>query len=155
MHDTAVLRSIADRVGAGVYYFSDDFRQFFYQIKLRTECLWYSGIMIVDPADRSARIIVELGMAMGFTPCSNIAQMVCDAVLWIFTKMMAAAELAADDMDVSLRQIMEARRRAHGYEHGLPWTTRGYTGASRRGHNVTPGGSQYRLSMDRPVTPHA
>ena len=27
MHDTVVQRSIADKVGLGVYYFSDDFKQ--------------------------------------------------------------------------------------------------------------------------------
>ena len=102
-------------------------RQFFYQIKLAIHCLWYSGIMIVNPVTRAGVLIVELGMAMGFTPCSNIAQMICDALLYIFDEMMEEEEVAADDMDVSLRQLLERRAELHGNKHGRAWTSRGYT----------------------------
>jgi hypothetical protein len=41
--------------------------------------------------------IVELVLVMGYSPSSNIAQMVCDAILYIFDNMMEDAEAVAQD----------------------------------------------------------
>ena len=130
MHDTMVMRAIGDRLGLGVYYFSDDFRSFFYQIRLAVHCLWYSGIYMYDPGTGLGVFIVELVLAMGYTPSSNIAQMICDAILYIFDNLMAAEEAAAETVEQGLSAVMAARAARHGHrsvEHARPWTSRGYT----------------------------
>ena len=127
MQDTTVMRAIGDRLGLGVYFFSDDFRHFFYQLRYAVRCLWYAGIYLVDPTTGLGLVIVELALAMGFTPASNIAQMICDAILYIFDNMMEAAETAAGTMEQSLLEIMAGRAARHGNPHARPWTSRGYT----------------------------
>ena len=126
MSDTVVMRSVGDFVGMPVFYFSDDFRHFFYQIRLAARCLWYTGILLLDVKSATLLFIVELGMAMGFTPCSNIAQSVGDAILWLFDQFMAAAEAAAG-LEPCLKSIMHERARRHGARHGRPWNGRCYT----------------------------
>ena len=106
-----------------VFYFSDDFRHFFYQIRLAARCLWYTGILLLDVESATLLFIVELGMAMGFTPCSNIAQSVGDAILWLFDQFMAAA----DALEPCLQSIMRERARRYGVAHGRPWNGRCYT----------------------------
>merc|ERR1711965_622741 len=106
MHDTVVMRAIGDMLDLGVYYFSDDFAAFFYQVRLAVHCLWYSGIYMFDPTTGMGNFIVELVLAMGYTPSSNIAQMICDAVLYIFDKMMEAAETTAADADDALLAVL-------------------------------------------------
>ena len=128
MNDTVVMRAVGDQLELPVYYFSDDFKHFFYQIRLAAHCLWYTGLMLVDPDTASILFIVELGLAMGFTPCSNIAQSVGDALLWIFDNMMAEAEAASKDPNAhQLDSVMRERARRHGARHGRPWTSRCYT----------------------------
>ena len=73
-----------------------------------------------------AVFIVELGLAMGYTPCSNIAQMIGDAIIWLFDKMMDAAE-AGVELGAALRDIMSWRAERHGARHGRPWSSRIYT----------------------------
>ena len=125
MSDALTLRAIGDDVGEPVYVFSDDFRHFFYQIRLAARYLWLSGIMMVHPSTAALIFIVELGLAMGYTPCSNIAQSIGDALLWIWENMMIEADRAT--MGARLRQIMAARARMHGTRHGHPWSWRCYT----------------------------
>ena len=123
MSDTVVMRAIGDFVELPVFYFSDDFRHFFYQIRLAAKCLWYTGILLLDVESATLLFVVELGMAMGFTPCSNIAQSVGDAILWLFDQFMAAA----DSLEPCLQGIMRERARRHGARHGRPWNGRCYT----------------------------
>ena len=78
-----------------VFYFSDDFRHFFYQIRLAARCMWYTGILLLDVESATLLFIVELGMAMGFTPCSNVAQSVGDAILWLFDQVHGGSRAAA------------------------------------------------------------
>ena len=125
--DTYTLRTIGDAVGEPVFYFLDDFAHFFYQIVLRVHCWWYSGIFMLDPVGLCAVFFLEKVMAMGYTPCSNIAQMVCDGLLDIFDTLLTAADAAAHDWNAALDAIMAERARRHGQAHGRPWTSRGYT----------------------------
>ena len=127
MHDTVVLRAIGDRCRLRVYYFSDDFKHFFYQIVLAVRCLWYCGIFIYDPRTRAGRFVLEMVLAMGYTSCSNIAQMICDGLLYIFEEDMDAAELRQRDCGSDLARILAERHRRHGPRHGRGYTTRGYT----------------------------
>ena len=60
--------AIGDRVGLPVYYFSDDFRHFFYQIRVAVRCLWYCGRFLYDPTTGLGLFVVELALAMGYTP---------------------------------------------------------------------------------------
>jgi hypothetical protein len=62
MRNTVIFRAVRDRIGQPVYYFSDDFRVFFYQVKLAVHCLWFSGILLyvvhvhVRPRQRHGRV---------------------------------------------------------------------------------------------------
>ena len=109
MVDTTVLRAIGDRVGETLYYFLDDFAHFFYQIVLAVRCLWYSGIYIFDQTTGCGAFVVELVLAMGYTSCSNIAQMVCEAILYIFEDMMDRAEGASGDTNPLPRRHPQAQ----------------------------------------------
>jgi hypothetical protein len=50
MHDTVVQRSIAEAVGLGVYYFSDDFKQV---TGRRTDLLGREGRAFGTPQERA------------------------------------------------------------------------------------------------------
>ena len=126
MHDTVVLRAVGEQVGEAVYYLMDDFKHFFYQIRLASRCLWYTGMVMLDPATHLLVFIAELGLAMGYTPCSNIAQMVGDAILYIFDKLMLAVE-AGVVLSAALQHIMRQRAARHGERHGRPWVARIFT----------------------------
>ena len=123
MHDSTVMGAIAQLVGDAVYYFSDDFRHFFYQLRVCVKSLWFCGIFIYDPESAMGVFVVELALAMGYTQSSNIAQMVCDAILWLFDEMMEEA----DTCTAALADILKRRRDAHGKRHGRAWSSRGYT----------------------------
>ena len=129
MRNTVVFRAVGDRIGQPVYYFSDDFRAFFYQVKLAVHCLWFSGIYMYDPVSAMGVFIVELVLAMGYSPSSNIAQMVCDAILYIFDNMMEEAETHACDTSDELLAWMAARaaKFRHQPAQSRPWTSKGYT----------------------------
>ena len=127
MHNTAVLRAIGDRCGLPVYYFVDDFKHFFYQVRLRTACLWFAAIFMLDPDTLTVGFFLELVLAMGYTPCSNIAQMICDGFLYIFGRHLDDATQHIDADNAELRQMMAARRAQHGHASGRPFASLGYT----------------------------
>ena len=120
MHDLAIMGAIAKAAGMPLFVFVDDFKEFFYQFRLASRCLWYCGFVVLDPETRRLWCIVELVMAMGFSPSSNIAQMGGEALLFILDMLMAAVDVVDPVGEAKLAAIMSERQRRHGGTNGRP-----------------------------------
>ena len=120
MWDLSIMAAIAAAAGLPLYVFVDDFAEFFYQFRLATHCLWYCGIVMLDPEQRRLWCIVELVLAMGFAPSSNVAQMGSEAFLFIFDILMAEADEIDPVGEAELHWIMAERQRRHGGTNGRP-----------------------------------
>ena len=53
------MAAIGEFAGVPLFVFIDDFATFFYQFRLASRCLWYSGIVMLDPELRKLWYIVE------------------------------------------------------------------------------------------------
>ena len=119
-HDLSIMAAIGEFAGVPLFIFIDDFATFFYQFRLASRCLWYSGIVMLDPELRRLWYIVEGVMAMGFSPSSNIAQMGGEAFLYIFDALMGEADEIDRKTERKLHAVMEERRRRHGAAQARP-----------------------------------
>ena len=120
MYDLSIMGAIAVAAGLPLFVFVDDFAEFFYQFRLASHCLWYCGIVMLDKHSRKLRYIVELVMAMGFAPSSNISQMGSEAFLFILDKLMEDADVVDKKEEAKLHEIMTERQRRHGGTNGRP-----------------------------------
>ena len=68
MWDLSIMAAIAAQAGLPLFVLVDDFAEFFYQFRLASRCLWYCGIVMLDPEVGRLWCIVEKVLAMGFTP---------------------------------------------------------------------------------------
>ena len=120
MWDLSIMAVIAAQADLPLYLLVDDFAEFFYQFRLASRCLWYSGIVMLDQEQRRLWCIVETVLAMGFTPSSNIAQMSGEAFLFIFDALMQSADVVDSTEEARLHAIMSERERLHGGTNGRP-----------------------------------
>ena len=120
MHDLAIMGAIAKAASLPLFVFVDDFKEFFYQFRLASRCLWYCGFVVLDPETRQLWCIVELVMAMGFAPSSNIAQMGGEALLFILDMLMEAFDVVDPAEEAQLAAIMAERHKRHGGTNGRP-----------------------------------
>ena len=120
MWDLSILAAIAAQANLPLFVLVDDFAEFFYQFRLASRCLWYCGIIMLDPEVKRLWCIVEKVLAMGFTPSSNIAQMAGEAFLYVLDALMRDADVVDSTEEAALHAIMAERARRHGGNNGRP-----------------------------------
>jgi hypothetical protein len=86
MSDDAVLKHISIIVGTFVVTLSDDFNDWFYQLKLMAGCYWMVGYILLELEKLASevpelRYIVEKVLGQGTVPGSNWGQRLCELVL--------------------------------------------------------------------------
>ena len=86
MSDDAVLKHVSIIVGTFVVTLSDDFNDWFYQLKLMAGCYWMVGYILLELEKLASevpelRYIVEKVLGQGTVPGSNWGQRLCELVL--------------------------------------------------------------------------
>jgi site-specific DNA-cytosine methylase len=86
LNDECILRYIGDLLGWTLVLVSDDFKDFFYQIRLHPSELWKGVFALLDTAGEEYRYLVERVMGMGYWHTSNVAQRFGNTVIQIVLK---------------------------------------------------------------------
>ena len=123
-HDLAILKYAAEQAGEPVFMLTDDFKDYFFQYAIAQKmlprcCILWSSL----EGDCTASFVAELGMAMGITISSGVAQRGTQACIYVFNKLMEQAEKDEPEESPILLQWLEDRRPLnHGLsEDGSMW----------------------------------
>jgi hypothetical protein len=87
MNDDAILKHVCRIVGSFLVTFDDDFRDWFYQLKLMAGCYWQVGFIMLELQKLASelpelRFIVEKVLGQGTTPGSNWGSSVVFSQKW-------------------------------------------------------------------------
>ena len=97
MNDDAILKHVCRIVGSFLVTFDDDFRDWFYQLKLMAGCYWQVGFIMLELQKLASelpelRFIVEKVLGQGTTPGSNWGQRLCELVLHMWDVVFAVLD---------------------------------------------------------------
>jgi hypothetical protein len=134
MSDDAVLKHVSIIVGTFVVTLSDDFNDWFYQLKLMAGCYWMVGYILLELEKLASeapelRYIVEKVLGQGTVPGSNWGQRLCELVLHMWDtvfEVLDGSHTAAQRLDSPELESWFARREAAGLASRLH-TRGGYT----------------------------
>eukprot|EP00966_Prymnesium_polylepis_P162624 3758417-Prymnesium_polylepis.1 len=117
MYDDTILKYIARRVGSFVSAIDDDFRDWFYQLRLAAGSVWMVGLIVLELEKLAAempelRFLVERVLGQGTVPGSNLGQRLCELVLHMWDviydvlarPVIAALRSVTCDLDAYLRE---------------------------------------------------
>ena len=122
MSDDAVLKHVSIIVGTFVVTLSDDFNDWFYQLKLMAGCYWMVGYILLELEKLASeapelRYIVEKVLGQGTVPGSNWGQRLCELVLHMWDtvfEVLDGSHTAAQRLDSPELDGWFARREAAG-----------------------------------------
>lgn len=117
-NDAAIIKHLADQLGEPCFMFLDDFRSYFWQMRLHPSVLWLTTFLSRSPDTDQWAVIVENVLAMGLYMSSNVAQRNSHAILYTFRKHMDAMEDAFEESDPRVLEWKAKRSTLHSAHVG-------------------------------------
>ena len=130
MHDTAILKYIADKTGEPIFAFSDDMSSYFHQYSIHAAEYWKACVLYdrLDDSHAEYSYCVEYSLAMGLFMSSGVAQRGSHAIMHMFRTIMDELE----DEHWGLPTELELRTAAPHCFEGAPEAMAVYAEANVR-----------------------